>query len=165
MTPRDQAIALAIMTVIADVAKEQKDGLRDDLLNGLDELGVDSVSAYLPGEMKVAKCAIVTKSRKPFVADERAFIEWVSANHADEIVQTIRDSFKKYLMDSVVEGPDAAAVHPATGEIVPGLMFTASAPYVSTRFEKGGREAVIDALRSGVVSISLPGTGLGELEA
>lgn len=165
MTPRDQAIALAVMTVIADVAKEQKDGLREDLLNGLDDLGVDSVSAYLPGDIKVAKCAVVTKSRKAFVADERGFVEWVMANHKDEIIQTVRDSFKKYLLDSVIEGPDASAVHPATGELVPGVMFTSSAPYVSTRFEKGGREAVIDALLSGVVSIALPGTSVGELEA
>lgn len=165
MNPRDTALALAITTVIADVAKDQKEALRAELLASLEELGVDAVRAELPGEIRVAKTSIVAPSRKPFVADESSLVDYVAINNPQEVVQRVRDSFKRVFLERLVEGPNGEAVDPDTGEIVPGVLFSASAPYVSTRFDKGGREAVVDAIRSGVVSFALPSNTAGELEA
>jgi hypothetical protein len=70
-------------------------------------------------------------------------------------VWRVREAYRKALLDRLVPGPDGAAVDPATGEVVPGVTFTTGATYVSVRFDRDGRAAVIDALRSGVIALDI----------
>jgi hypothetical protein len=72
-----------------------------------------------------------------------------------EIVRSVRDSYKRVLLEPLAPTSDGLAVDPETGELVPGVSFRQSSPYVSTRFDKGGRESVIDALRAGSVALDL----------
>lgn len=153
MNPRDMALALAVTTVIADYAADQKDALRAELLASLDELGADSVRAELYGE-KIAKSAIVAPSRKPVVVNEQAFTAWVAENFATEIETRVREAFKKVLLDRVIEADEQVAVDPETGEVIPGINFVSKSAYISTRFEKGGRDAVIAAFQSGALTLS-----------
>ena len=153
MTPRELALALAVSTVISDYASDQKDALRSELLLTLNELGADSATAELNGT-RVAKSAIVAPSRKAVVSAPATFLAWVVENYPEEVLQSVRDTFQKWVLEKAVEADEDIAVHPETGEMIPGVRFVAKSSYISTRFEKGGREAVVDALRDGRISIS-----------
>ena len=157
MTPRELALALAATTVVADAAKERKDELRDLLLSALDSLGADSAAASLPDGTTVAKTSIVAPDAQAKVADEAAYSAHIADSYPTE-VQTlviVRESFSKHYLSTLVQGPDGEAVDPDTGEIVPGVKFANRSPYVSTRFTKDGRAAIVDAIRSGQIPLEL----------
>jgi hypothetical protein len=151
MTPRDLAAALAVTTVIADAAKARKDDLRAALSAALDDVGADSVRAELPDGTRVSKSTLITPNPKPVVSDETAFAEWVEGFRPDEIVRTVRESFKRVVLERLAATPDGTAIDPETGEVVPGVRFTTGGAYVSTRFEKDGRDAIVTAIRDGII--------------
>jgi hypothetical protein len=155
MTPRDIARALAVTTVIADAAKERKDELRAALVDALDDMGADSAKADLPDGTPIAKATLAGGKPRASVTSDDALTEWVSVNAPTEVVWRVREAYRKALLDRLVPGPDGAAVDPATGEVVPGVTFTTGATYVSVRFDRDGRAAVIDALRSGVIALDI----------
>lgn len=158
MKPRDIARALAVTTVIADAAKERKDQLRAALLDALDAMGADSAKAELPDGTAVGKASLAGGKPKAVISDEDALTGWVAENSPTEVVFRIRESYRRVLLDRLEPGPDGTAVDPSTGEIVPGVIYTTSNPYVSMRFDRDGRAAVIDALRSGVVALDITHT-------
>lgn len=162
MTPRDLAAALALTTVIADAAKARKDEIRQRLADSLDDVGADSVRAELPDGTRVSKSTLITPNPKPVVSDEAALAAWVEAFRPDEIVKTVRESYRRVLLDGLASTPDGTAIDPETGEVVPGVRFATGATYVSTRFEKEGREAIVAAIRDGVIE---PATVLAALSA
>lgn len=159
MNPRELALALAVTTVIADAAKERKDQLRAQLQDALDTLGADAVRAELPDGTRVARTAMVVPAATATVTDEDMFVKHVSvaSPHNVQTLVLVREAYRKLLLERLVPGPDGQAVDPDTGELVPGVAFRERAPYVSTRFDKGGRDAVVDALRSGTVALDLTG--------
>jgi hypothetical protein len=152
--PKDLALALAITATIADAAKDHKDYLRAQLVDTFNDIGAEATSADLDGE-RIAKVALVQPADKPYVADERAFVEYVEAHYPDDIIKTVRESMKKVILDRLVAAPDGRAVDKESGEVIDGIRFRPSTPYVTTRFDKGGREAILDALRNGKVALDL----------
>lgn len=158
MTPREIAQALAVTTVIADAAKERKDELRALLLDALDALGADSAKAELPDGTTVGKASLAGGKPKANVSNEDALTGWVAENAPTEVVWRVRESYRRALLDRLEPGPAGVAVDPSTGEIVPGVTFTASNPYVSMRFDRDGRAAIIDALRSGEIALDIAHT-------
>lgn len=158
MNPREIARALAVTTVIADAAKERKDQLRADLLDALDALGADSAKAELPDGTPVGKASLAGGKARAVVSDEDALTGWVADNAPTEVVWRIREAYRKALLDRLEPGPEGVAVDPATGEIVPGVRFTPTSPYVSMRFDRDGRASVIHALRSGAVALDITHT-------
>ena len=117
MTPRDLAAALAITTVIADAAKARKDEIRAALAAALDDVGADSVRAELPDGARVSKSTLITPNPKPVVSDETAFAAWVETFRPDEIVRTVRDSYKRVILERLASTPDGTAIDPDTGEV------------------------------------------------
>jgi hypothetical protein len=154
MTPRDLAAALALTTVIADAAKTRKDEIRAALAAALDDVGADSVRAELPDGTRVSKSTLIAPNPKPVVSDEAAFAAWVEGFRPDEIVKTVRESYKRVVLERLASTPDGTAIDPETGEVVPGVRFTTGATYVSTRFEKDGRDAIVTAIREGLIEPS-----------
>ena len=150
-TPRELALELALVSAIADYAKERKDYLRAEMIGVLDEVGADSAAATLPDGTKIAKVGIVAPKARVSVIDERSFTEHVKANRPDEIVERVRESYRKFYLESLVATDDGSAVDPQTGEIVSGVVFSDATRYPSLRFEKDGRENLGDALSRGVV--------------
>jgi hypothetical protein len=80
-------------------------------------------------------------------------LEWVREKYEFEIVETVRDSFRKHILDSV-ENVDGKAIYPRTGEILDFISFNSRDAYVSTRFVDGGRESLLEAFRAGVLNPS-----------
>ena len=152
MTPRDLAAALALTTVIADAAKSRKDELRDRLGDALDGLGVDAVRAELPDGTRISKSTLIAPTAKATVVDETAFVDWVYESRPGEVIQTVRDSYKRAVLERLVETETGDALDPETGELIPGIRFTTRGSYVSTRFEKEGRDAIVAAIRDGIIT-------------
>jgi hypothetical protein len=84
---------------------------------------------------------------------EKALVEWVKSNWEYEIVESVRDSFRKHILDSV-ENVDGKAIYPRTGEVLDFIHFNTRDPYIATRFKDGGREALLGAFRAGALSPS-----------
>lgn len=157
-TPRDLALALAAVSVIADAAKERKDQLREELRDALDALGADSAGALLPDGTIVGKASLTLPKAKATVTDESAFTGHVASSHPTEVVMRVRESFQRGYLDTLIPGPDGTAVDPSTGEVVPGVRFGDRAAFVSMRFASDGRRAVTDAIRTGTVTLDLTAT-------
>ena len=151
MTPRDLAAALAVTTVIADAAKARKDEIRAALAAALDDVGADSVPAELPDGTRVSKSALISPTPRASVDDEGAFSAWVETSRPDEIIKTVRESYKRVVLERLASTPDGIAIDPDTGEVVPGVHFSTGATYISTRFERDGRDAIVAAIRDGII--------------
>lgn len=162
-TLKDMAIELAVTNLVSDMVAEHKDQLRAQMAQAFIDAGSDSVKASI-GDDRIGKVSLVEPKVKPFVASEIEFTDWVEQNHANDIVKTVRESFKKWILDNVEILDDGSAVLKTTGEIVPGISGRASAAYVSTRFEKDGRERLGKALRTGELSYALPTIHTMEIE-
>ena len=152
MNLRELAFQLSAITLIADAAKEAKDRLRREFAAALEEVGADAAKAVLEGE-EIAKVSLIHPKTSAEVLSEKAFVEWVKSNWEHEIVETVRESFRKHILDSVEE-VDGKAIYPRTGEVLDFIHFNSRDPYISTRFKDGGREALLDAFRAGALSPS-----------
>lgn len=152
MNLRELAFQLSAITLIADAAKETKDRLRREFAAALDEVGADAAKAVLEGE-EIAKVSLVQPKTSVEVTNEKAFTDWVKSNWEYEIVETVRESFRKHILESV-QNVDGKALYPRTGELLDFIIFSPRDPYISTRFKDGGREALVEALRAGSLSPS-----------
>ncbi len=151
---KQNALDLAIATLMADVVKDHRDHLRQELVEDFKELGADSSKVKIDDQV-IGKVSLVEPRPSPVVFDENAFFKWVAENHESEVVMNVRESFKKYILDNVIaEGNEA--VLKTTGEIIPGILFQLRSPYVSMRFEKTGRDVLSEALRNDKVAFHLP---------
>jgi len=152
-TLKELAMDLAVATLIADVIKERRDILREQLQAMLIETGSDSTRASIldeDSEQRIAKVSLVSGSNKAYVLAEHEFTQWVKGEYPTEVIETVRDTFKTILLSKCVPSPSGAA-HGETGEIVNGVSFKAGSTYVSTRFEKDGRAELARAIAQGRV--------------
>ena len=150
------------MTVIADTATEAKNELRGTILMDLQALGAESVKAVV-GETTVAKVSITAGKRVPVIVDEAALLAWVEQEYPHEVVRSVRSSFTSYLIEQMEE-TDGGMVFKPTGEVLPFVSIKTGAPFVSTRFEKGGRDEVMRALRESRIGV-IEVLDMPELEA
>jgi hypothetical protein len=150
---RELALRLSAITVIADAAKEAKDRLRDEFAQALNAVGADAAKAALNGT-EVAKVSLVSPKPSASVLNEQALTNWVKANWETEIVESVRDSFRKVILDKI-ENNNGVAVYPETGEVLDFISFKQRESYVSTRFATGGREVILEAFANGELSPSV----------
>lgn len=142
---RDLALEIAAITTLVDHLEEKKEQLRDKFQQVASTMGADSSKAMLDGK-EIAKISLVSPKAKPRIIDDKAFVTFVKTFHPDEIVESVRDSFKKVWMDRIVAHEDGA-LDPETGEMFDFVEFIQGRPYISTRFQTTGREAVLEAFR------------------
>ncbi|CAB4218816.1 hypothetical protein UFOVP1608_53 [uncultured Caudovirales phage] len=160
MSLRDLAQQIAVLTVMEDTIKARKDAIRAALSAELAATGADATSAFLNDE-KIAKVSLAGGKYSAKVVDAKAFEAWVMENHPDEILITssVRSSFTDAVLKEIVATEAHLDPHfvfsSKTGEIVPGVTFVQGSAYVSTRFESGGRDRVLDALRDGSLAINV----------
>mgnify|MGYP003352651671 CR=1 FL=1 len=84
----------------ADAAKEAKDRLRKEFAAALEAVGADAAKAILEGE-EIAKVSLVQPRTTAEVLSEKAFVEWVRQKYEYEIIETVRESFRKHVLESV----------------------------------------------------------------
>jgi hypothetical protein len=170
---KDRATRVAVLTALRDAIDVVIDNERDDLTVNLKELsaafGLKSIDIELPNGDKVASASLTSPEGKPFVNNEKAFIDWVTLNHPAEIIPTVRPSFKKALLEKAErltsDDPETIeAVNPRTGEIIEGVLFQSSSnPRLTVRFAKTGRELVAEAYNRGELTRVIGSIGVMEV--
>ena len=141
---RDIALELAAITVIADSAKDAKEKLRAEFAQALEAVGADAAKASLDGD-EIAKVSLIKPKRSAVITDDAAFLRWTKENAPTEIIESVRESYRKVLLEDIeIDGNDA--IHPTSGEILSFITIVDKAPYISTRFQPDGRSKVIDAI-------------------
>jgi len=150
MNLRETALRLAAITVIADAAKDAKDRLRDQFAEQLNAVGADAAKAALEGT-EVAKVSLVSPKSSAIVVNESAFVDYVEQEFPNEIVKSVRESYKKVFLERIIE-MDGEAVYTMNGEVLPFIAFKSREPYVSTRFVKDGREVIASAFKTGAIN-------------
>jgi hypothetical protein len=160
---KELAIALATTNLVADLVAEHKDKLRAEMADAFLEVGSDSVKVTVDDD-RIGKVSLVEPKDKAYVWDDSLLIGWVKAEHPTEIVEQVRDSFKKHLLDNIEILDDGTCVLKTTGEIVVGIKARKSTPYVSTRFETDGREKLTNAIKTGRVVFDLPAVAPNQIE-
>lgn len=151
---KELAMNLAIASLMEDIVKEHRQNLRDEMVAELREIGADSVKVKF-GEESIGKVSLVEPKSKPYIQDEKAFLNWVIANHPTEVVQMVRESFKDHILKNVAFTDDGTAILDS-GEIVEGVSHRPSSIYVSMRFEKTGRKSLIEKLSTGKLNYNPP---------
>lgn len=153
--PRETALALAVVTTIADAAKERKDQLRHQLLDELNNAGADAVRAEIDGK-RVARTSLITPQEKIAPSDEEQFTQWVANNYPTEVetITTVRPVFREIFLKRLKVINDQI-IDPLTGEVVPYVKATPGNAYVSTRFEPEGRAEILEALRNQTIALDL----------
>lgn len=141
---RDLALELAAITVIADSAKEAKEKLRNEFATALEAVGADAAKANLFGD-DIAKVSLIKPKKSAVINDDQKFLKWAKENAPTEIIETVRDSYRKLLLETI-EIHNDEAFHPSTGEALEFITIIEKSSYISTRFQPEGRAKVIDAI-------------------
>ena len=144
------AVLTALRDAIDDVIIQERSALTMDLLEANKTLGVKQLDITLPNGEKVASASIGSNESKPVVVNEAVFTRWVAENFPTEIIQTVRPTFKKVLFENTEQvNPQGEAVHTKSGQIIDGVVFSASDPRLTLRFKREGRELVAESFNRG----------------
>jgi hypothetical protein len=142
--PSDVASHAVIWSLVADVAKENKDAARAWLSQ---HMGPDAaaVKAVANGE-NIGRATWVEGKETLAVFDAAAFQEYVAENWPDELVTTVNPAFQRALLAGLKVVGDT--VIDKAGEPVPGVALRESASYVSVKKSAEAR-ATVEALLNG----------------
>jgi hypothetical protein len=148
MNLRELTLRAAVLKVLADEVAAQlaiaKMGIEVEFRN----TGSTQAVPQLPDGTKVATVSYAGGDGKTAsITDEGAFLAWMIANRPGETEVVVRDSAKKKILDGAKK--TGLPIDPETGEMIPGITFRDSRPYVSIRFRPGGADAVADAWLDG----------------
>lgn len=156
MSIRDRLLRLAAIKAVKDYVSAlevtEKAGL-------MEEVGgrMGATAAVLPSGEEAATISI-SKGRKAafFVADPKAFLEYVREVRPQAIVETVRESDLKDLLS---EAKQEAYLEASGGEPMPGVMLgDPGSPYVAVKQSDEQRQAVIVAWHNGQLSLpDVPG--------
>jgi hypothetical protein len=148
------ALRAAILKTLADDVGDEITAVKASVVEALQEADIERMSVRLPDGTKVASMPLVGGEEGPRITDPVKFIAWVKQAHPSAIEETVRDGYKKQLMDAMRKA--GRPVDPATGEMVPGVAFLPTTKYTRVDFTDGdisGRERIRRAWRDGVISL------------
>lgn len=155
MDVRDAARRVMAAKLISDAVKAQTEHLRQELLahmtgSEIRQVGVKDDEGQELGTVYVGG----NRSLKATVTDERQFLDWVKRTRPGDVVETVRESTRRALLDAASKA--GVPVDTTTGELIPGVEMCAGDPYLATRPTALARELMADTLsRSGL--LALPG--------
>lgn len=169
MTLRDANLLYAALKLYGDELKawldQAKDGHLAALQASVEDTGAKSWTVAAGGE-KVATITLAQRKAGYKVADETALADALAEAHPDmvETVTVIKPWAVKQLLDSLVAVTEDGGVT-RDGEVLPGIVETPPGdPYQSVRWEKaGGKDRMIDAIRSGELRALLEQAGVPAL--
>jgi len=144
---RELALKLAVHKVLANQLKGVRDELDEQARQEM-EPG-DRVIAKLPSGEKVGSVTLTQGRVSARVVDKDAFTRWVAERFPAEVVQVVRESFAKTVLDAVKR--NGGWVDKATGELVqvPGVAVTEDDPYPSVRLTKDAPQLIAEAWQRG----------------
>lgn len=167
-TMRAAVLEVAALTAFRDKLTEIIDEQRVDLLADMLADGGLKWPAVLPDGETVAHATLPTPSKpstKPTIAvDDAAFRAWVKATRPDDIVEAVRETTRRAIMDQIrVQGDVVIDKH---GEVMPWATVQPAPPPAPRQAPKSfsltwvggpaGRERMLDAWRSGALAHIAP---------
>lgn len=163
MNLKQQVLAAAVSRVLKDRLAEADAAGRAEVLRQLkaarEALGVKSVDIELP-DGTVVGTASLSQPKPGVTVDEAGFLKWAIAEHPEEVVQAVRESFRRAVMARLRIVGDDTVVDKKTGYVVEWASVRHAAPEPTTfsvRFADGGRVAIEDAWRGGVLAAVIGG--------
>jgi hypothetical protein len=146
VSARTVALKLAALKAVKDHLTSEDALAKGELMDDLDP--GDRKTAALPDGTKVGTVTVSQRDAAFKVTDERAFVAWVKEHRPTAIVEAVRESDQKDILERI----------PDTGEIPDGVeLGEPGAPYVSVRQSKDEAEALVAAWRRG--EVALPNLG------
>lgn len=175
MSLTDLAAREAVLKAIADAIGDELKVVRAAVQTELDKSrGVQQVAAILPDGRQVAKVSLTDPAPAAVVTDPELFVAWVRDHHPDKtavtrrVVTEVRPATQVALLAEMTAAGVPQWCDTETGEVhtVPGVEIRATrARSHSVRFDKGGRDRVAEAWRSGALaSLVLPELTAGGAE-
>lgn len=164
---RTAAIEVAALKALADEVSAQYKAAKQRALDALD--AGDRKGAVLPDGQDIGTVWVTKGKVSGAVTDPAALLEWAKAYHPDEVetVHRVRDSFVAALLGRS-ENVDGTAVDTRTGEVIPGLTYRLTEPYVAAKQTPEQRQAFVRAWVDGHLRLrlgALLGAPVSEVEA
>lgn len=150
MNLRMRTLSIAVLKVVVDEGTARLGVLKEQAKADFADSGASQAHALLPDGTKVASVSLSGGGKSAILLNDRDFFEWVKAVHPDETQVVVRESFRKKILDASAKA--GRPVDPVTGETVPGVAMTDKVPYVSVRFTKDGKDAIVQAWRDGTLT-------------
>lgn len=156
---REKVLRVAVVKAFAGMLKAAKEAAYSELLEAAAQEGSRRFVAMLPSGTTVADVTIAVPKRAAVVYDPDAFMAYIAEVAPEHIVpevtvlvpQTtpahVNPECVEAMLPFLVEGYDGA-YDPTSGELVPGVKFTARAPYPSVKFIKGGEALLLEAIKA-----------------
>lgn len=156
MNAREAAARAAILKTLYDQVKAAFTAAKADVMDHLDP--GDRKHAVLDNGGDLGTVSVSIGRASAAVHDETAFLKWVRENRPDEIVETVRPSFRAHILK--IAADTGAPVVNDDGEYVDGIEVRTGEPYVSVRQTADQRDAVLEAYDAGHLHALLRGTPL-----
>jgi hypothetical protein len=148
MNLKNATLQMAVLKVLADEITARLAAVKEEAKAAFIDCGATGAQPELPDGAKVATVTLAgAGKRSASVTSPGLLLAWAVENHPGEVVQAIRDSYLKKLLDTAKA--EGRAIDPVTGELVPGITVSDANTYLSVKFKPGGREAVVAAWRAG----------------
>lgn len=139
---------VAALKVFEAAVNGEKEGAREALLDELLALGVERLRITMPDGTPLGLAVLSGGKETAKVVDEQAFLAWVRKNAPQELVETVRDSYRKSVLKRVKSGE----------EVPDGVELGETALGTTVTLAEGASEVVLTALRSGLIEpLALPG--------
>lgn len=129
------ARALLALRLVEAYVKDEIDGARFGAREAMATVGAERVRVTDDRDANLGTVTLAVGRVTAKVTDEQAFLAWVRKNHPGELVETVRDSFRRKVLDEAVakaEAGDPTAVGP-DGEVLPGVEVVHGLPYLACR--------------------------------
>lgn len=106
-------------------------------------------------ESDLGQVSVVRGKPAAYISDHRAFEQWVAEHHPDEIVTSVRSSFKDRYVKLLRPMPDGTACD-ADGVEVPFAASKTGQPYLRTVLKPEAKAAAAEQVMAQVESWTLP---------
>jgi hypothetical protein len=111
------AVRKLLVEKISEADRDARGETLEQLLAAHNAMGVKTLDVMLPDGSKVAR-ATLPQPKAGVTVDDKAFMEWVAAEHPTEIVEAVREPFRRVVLKRLeIVGDDV--IDKQSGEVVP----------------------------------------------
>jgi hypothetical protein len=117
--------------LVSKLVADHGAGFKSNLLAAMADTGAERIRVTDDDGTDLGAVCLSAGRTSAKVTDPAAFLAWVAQRHPSELVQAVRDSFTKKILDAVTAAGEP--VDTATGEVIPGVEVTTGDPFLTVR--------------------------------
>jgi len=153
MSAKEAARTVLAAKVASDLLKERSDVAKVDAMGGMADFGAKSMTVEATDGVTLGTLSLVAGKVTVKVTDERAIREHVRRTAPTELIEMVNPAYLKKLLDGATAAGELVDV--TTGEVLPGVGFVESAPYVACRPNADAKARMADLLNtSGLLALT-----------